>query len=370
MVVELLAAGSSDSLEGLAAALRRLAAGRWPRLARKYSPNLIPILPVVLAVLAVNALDGATGTRETAASGSPLPAVLAFRATHAPDLLIASANPGRSQSDRGASARAGGGEFGQGASNPRGNQQPSAIKERPTTPFTYKVAPGDTASGIAEKFGVSTDTVLTANDVSDPDALQVGDELTILPVSGVVHTITDGDTLVDLAAMYGVSAESIATYNALADPLALQLGAKLVVPGGKIQVTRLSGSSRGGARPGATGSFRWPTVGPITTYFGGGHRGIDIAAPAGVPVYVTDGGIVVTALKLNYDYGYHLIIDHGNGYRTVYAHLSAFYVDYGEKVSRGDRIGAVGSTGLSTGPHLHFEVWENGVKVDPLNYLP
>ncbi|HEX9015200.1 MAG TPA: M23 family metallopeptidase, partial [Chloroflexota bacterium] len=238
-------------------------------------------------------------------------------------------------------------------------------------PLTYLVQAGDTVGGIAESFGISEDTILSANDIDDPTALQIGAELTILPVSALVHTVAAGDTLAGIASEYGVSQESIASYNPLPDPEGLTVGDKLVVPGGRLKVARAATSSRGGARPSApSGSFRWPTTGGISTYFSGAHRGIDIMSRTGVPIYAADGGTVVTAIKGAYDYGNYLVIDHGNGYRTLYAHLSAFSVEYGERVGKGENIGAVGSTGISTGPHLHFEVWENGVKVDPLGYLP
>ncbi len=251
--------------------------------------------------------------------------------------------------------------------------QPSAGTEKLKAPFKYKVMPGDTPGEIAERFGISTDTVLSANNLTNPEGLQIGEELLILPMSGVVHTVTGGDNLHDLALAYGVTPESIAEYNQIADPLSLQVGDKLVVPGGKLQGGRVSPSSRGG-RPAsavASGSFRWPTGGSITQYFGeAGHSGIDLATGSGSPVYAADAGVVETALKLGYGYGWHLVIDHGNGYKTLYAHLSAFFADYGERVGKGDRIGSVGSTGLSTGPHLHFEVFQNGVRVNPLKFLP
>lgn len=253
-------------------------------------------------------------------------------------------------------------------------RQGAAAGESPLNSIRkYRVQPGDTPGEIAERFGVSVDTVLQANNLSNPEGLQIGEELLILPVSGALHTVSSGDNLHDLALLYGVTAESIAEYNRLADPNSLQVGDKLIVPGGKMQAGRVASSrgmrpSTGGA---ASGSFRWPSGGSITQYFGeNGHTGIDLATGAGSPVYAADGGVVVTALKLGYGYGWHLVIDHGNGYQTLYAHLSAFFVDYGERVGKGDRIGSVGSTGLSTGPHLHFEVTQNGVRVNPLKFLP
>lgn len=256
-------------------------------------------------------------------------------------------------------------------------QQAPGQSRPPRAPIKYKVQEGDTISGIAAKFGVDTDSLLWCNEVGNPNSLQIGEELVVPPVPGLLHRVTSGDNLHDLASVYGVTPESIAEFNAIADPNSLQVGDLLVVPGGKIQLARAGATSRGG-RPAATptpapatGSFRWPTGGTITQYFGeAGHSGLDIAAGAGSPIYAADSGVVVTALKLNYGYGWHLVVDHQNGYKTLYAHLSAFFVDYGERVGKGETIGAMGSTGLSTGPHLHFEVFRNGARVNPLKYLP
>ena len=255
--------------------------------------------------------------------------------------------------------------------------QPSGAASGAKKPSVYKVAPGDTVSEIADRFGISVETVIWANDLWNPEGLQIGDELVILPVSGVLHTVASGDNVNDLALRYDVSAESIVEFNDLADPSFLQVGDKLIVPNGRIQPARPSSSSRGGrssqqqASTLASGSFRWPAAGNITQYFGEyGHSGLDIAAQHGSPVYASDAGRVVTALKLGTGYGWHLVIDHENGYQTLYSHLSRFDVDYGERVYKGQTIGLVGSTGLSTGPHLHFEVFQNGVRVNPLKFLP
>jgi murein DD-endopeptidase MepM/ murein hydrolase activator NlpD len=247
--------------------------------------------------------------------------------------------------------------------------------EQSRVPIKYEVQEGDTISDIAEKFGITADSILGSNALADPDDLQIGDELLIPPVTGLLHTVTEGDNLHDLAALYGVTPESIAEFNELPDPNSLELGALLVVPDGQIQYARADSAGRGG-RPSqspaaATGSFQWPAGGTITQYYGeNGHSGLDIAAGMGSPIYAADSGVVVTALKLSYGYGWYLVIDHENGYRTLYSHLSAFYTDYGERVTKGQTIAAMGSTGLSTGPHLHFEVFINGVRDNPLNYLP
>ena len=114
----------------------------------------------------------------------------------------------------------------------------------------------------------------------------------------------------------------------------------------------------------------WPTYGPIYNWFSGGHKGIDISPSYGTPVGAADGGVVVSASYSRYDYGYYIIIDHGNGYQTWYAHLSQILVSQGQRVGRGELVGRVGMTGYATGPHLHFEVRLGGVPINPLNLLP
>ena len=124
----------------------------------------------------------------------------------------------------------------------------------------------------------------------------------------------------------------------------------------------------------ATGSFRWPITGTITSRYGyrwGSefHTGLDIAKASGSKIAAADGG-TVTLAGYNGNYGYCVIIDHGNGYTTLYAHCSKLLVSKGQKVAKGETISLVGSTGRSTGPHLHFEVRKNGSLVNPINYLP
>ena len=120
---------------------------------------------------------------------------------------------------------------------------------------------------------------------------------------------------------------------------------------------------------GPTGNFKSPLRGALSTRFTGGHRAIDIPAPTGTPMYASDGGTVIYA-GMSGSYGNHIKIRHNNGFVTLYAHLSSIGVKYGEQVFQGQEIGKVGSTGRSTGPHLHFEIIKNGVQVNPEAYLP
>lgn len=257
-------------------------------------------------------------------------------------------------------------------------------------PVTYKVSPGDTVSNIAQEFGISPQTVVQTNDLKDENRLVVGEELTILPVSGVLHTVKKGDTLSAIAQTYKVAEADIVGYglNGLADADSLQQGQKLIIPGGTPPAKAVipPPAPRPAAPPAppvsapapspqppkrGTGQFAWPTIGPITQYFNPPyHTGIDIAPPFGTPIYAADAGRVTRIEQLSWGYGWNLYIDHGNGYVTHYSHVSAFAVSVGDYVNRGQLVARVGSTGRSTGPHLDFEIYINGAVVNPLNYLP
>lgn len=254
----------------------------------------------------------------------------------------------------------------------------AAPKARRREIITYVVRSGDTVWDIAEKFGISPDTILWANGrlEDNPDMLAVGQELIILPVSGVYHTVEKGDTLESIAKKYKVDVSAITSYplNKLRPPYELQVGQSLIVPGGRKPyiprvVRAYSGPVPENAAKG-TGSFGWPVSGRITQKYWDRHRALDIGASKGSPVYAADSGYVVYAGWSEAGYGYMVIIDHGNGFRTLYAHLSWYFPDTGQSVAKGELIGKVGSTGKSTGPHLHFEIIKNGVKRNPFGFLP
>jgi len=243
--------------------------------------------------------------------------------------------------------------------------------------ITYTVQTGDTLYGLAQKFGISADTIMWANGRLEdhPDLLEVGQVLTILPVDGIYHTVQKGETLASIAKKYKVDVSAIleCEYNNL-EGADIVPGQKIIVPGGKKPykprvVHVYSGPIPQGAAKG-TGAFVWPTSGVITQKFWARHKAIDIGAPTGTPVVAADSGYVVKAGWSKYGYGNYIVIDHGNGFQTLYAHLSAILVQVGQSVAKGTRIGSVGSTGRSTGPHLHFEIRYNGVQRNPLGYLP
>lgn len=248
----------------------------------------------------------------------------------------------------------------------------------------YSVKPGDTVLAIAEKFGLQPETLMWSNSniEQNPDRLSIGDELRILPVDGVLHVVKPGETLSDLADEYSVDMQKIVDYtgNGLASTSAtLTVGRELVVPGGTRAFATVTPDYGYGAAysvdvpdgaPQGSGNFSWPTAGYISQGYWGGHPAIDIAGYIGESVTAADGGYVVLAGGgWNGGYGNHVIIDHGNGFTTLYAHLTSIFVTPGMTVSKGQEIGTMGSTGNSTGPHLHLEIRYNGVPYNPSSYL-
>lgn len=251
---------------------------------------------------------------------------------------------------------------------------------------TYSVQAGDTVLGIASKFNVRPETIQWSNPgiEQNPDLLSIGDQLNILPVDGVLYTVRAGDTLSSLASRFKVTAEQIVAFEAndLKDVSAsLVAGDQIVLPGGTKpvatprQVAAAYTAATTAVAPSdalkGSGTFGWPTSGSISQNYWGGHPAIDIESRTGVPVKAADGGYVVVAGGgWNGGYGNHVIIDHGNGFTTLYAHMNTIYVKAGENVSMGQQIGTVGNTGNSTGPHLHFEIRYQGYPRNPYSFLP
>lgn len=250
-----------------------------------------------------------------------------------------------------------------------------------TEPFEYTVVSGDTLSGIGEKFKISVDALKYVNNLTDYSVLKVGQKVTIPPISGLIHKVEDGDTLESIAEKYDVPAQAIADFNYILDTSNLAVGTELVIPGAKVPQPIIITPSvptftpGGGIAPQATPSKNfcvWPTtVRIITQYFSWYHNGVDIATPTGrgmPPIFACDDGTVTRAGWDPWGLGLHVRIDHGGGYETVYGHMSQLNVSYGQRVSRGEVIGVMGSTGRSTGPHVHFTVNYYGVSQNPLDY--
>ena len=289
---------------------------------------------------------------------------------------------------------------------PRLAQVHTTIPSRPRQEvIKYTVVEGDTVFGIAEKFGLKPETILWANYyilLDDPHALQPGQELNILPVNGTYHQWQEGEGLNGIATYYGVKPEDIIDYPAnnldpatigdLAHPN-IAVGTWLVIPGGHrefiswsapLGVTRQNPASARVLGPGACdavsggavgyGTFIWPANKHYLSGFdytpNANHWGIDIAGNEGEAVYATDAGVIVYAGWNNYGYGNMIMVDHGNNFQSLYGHLSAINVSCGQSVGQGDVIGAIGTTGHSSGPHLHFEIRSLSSFVNPWDVLP
>jgi len=261
--------------------------------------------------------------------------------------------------------------------------------------ITYTVKLGDTLFGIAENFGLRPETVLWGNYFvlqDDPHSLIPGQVLNILPVDGTYHFVVEGNTLAQVARFYEVEPEAITDWgsnNLDPDAPVLTPNTYLVVPGGRRELqswevptitreTTATAANNFGQCPGGysgavgTGFFVWPADNHfLSGYdFTDIHHGLDIKAGLGAPLYASDSGVIVYAGPNDFGYGNLVVIDHGNGWQTVYAHLSQWNVVCGESVFQGNVIGLAGSTGRSSGPHLHFEVRYRGSYVNPWSVLP
>ena len=270
------------------------------------------------------------------------------------------------------------------------------VPDRPRSDATsYVVEKGDSIFGIAKAFGLKPTTVLWANyDTLNDNAndLSVGQSLRIPATDGIYYKWKDGDTLAGIAGEYKANLQDILTWPGnhldLLNPV-IKPGTYVMVPGGwrptqpwlvPTMWRANAGASRGiqaGCATGTggavgTGYFVWPAD---NHYLSGNdyseiHLGIDIAAGLGAPIYASDSGVVVWAAPIGGGYGNMIMIDHGNGYTTLYGHLSAFLVHCGQSVNQGQRIGLAGATGNATGPHLHFEVRSGGAFINPWYVLP
>jgi LysM repeat protein len=237
--------------------------------------------------------------------------------------------------------------------------------------ITYTVEPGDNDWAIARRFGLDIDTLRFSNEWMrrNPDLIHPGKELVILPIRGAYYTVVAGDTLASIARRYGVAVDDIVQFplNRLNASGALDPGQKLVIPYGRLDYADRI------LPPGAASGYAlaWPLRGVVTQGYRPGHLAIDIGSYYGAKVYASAGGRVTYA-RFSPDgwLGFRVTITHGNGLVTSYSHLSGIFVEEGQVVRRGQVIGQVGSTGNSTGPHVHFEAWQGKSKVNPLGLMP
>lgn len=246
--------------------------------------------------------------------------------------------------------------------------------------ITYTVQRGDTISNIAQKFGISVETIKWQNNLTN-DSLSVGDSLEILPVTGIAYKVQSGDSVYTIAKKFDTIAQKIVDFpfNDFANPETFSLvnGQILIVPDGikpseqPTYIKRQVFIAQGPTSISSAG-FTWPMRGGISQFASWYHMAIDITNPPGTPVVAAQDGVVTMVSVGGWDNGYgtNMTIDGGNGYKTHYAHMSSIVVNVGQGVTAGRTvIGYSGNSGRSTGPHLHLEVIRNGVLINPLPYL-
>jgi len=253
----------------------------------------------------------------------------------------------------------------------------------------YTVQGGDTVSTIAERYGVSTNTILWANDISASSYVKPGQVLKIPPTTGVVYTVKSGDTLDSIVKKYSANLDETIEYNKLADASAISEGDTIVIPNGEVPAPPPTYNTPSLGTIGdlfrdnspydgsTSGGWVWPTNSKRITpgqYFRYKHTGIDIDGTWGDPIYAAKAGKVITAgwygsYSWCGGYGKFIEIDHGNGFHSRYGHLQSIYVQSGQYVNAGATIGEQGDTGCAWGAHLHFEIKLNGSFVNPLNYI-
>lgn len=228
----------------------------------------------------------------------------------------------------------------------------------------YVVREGDSLSQIAEMYDVSANTILWANNIKNANLIQPGDSLVILPISGVRYTVESGDSLASIAKKYNGDVEDIMAYNGLASESDIRVGQVVVIPGGEVapppSPSGTASSAPAAQTPpaGGSGYFVHPLPGSVRTQGLHGYNGVDFGARSGTAIRAAAAGEVIVSRNSGWNggYGNYVVIKHPNGTQTLYAHTSENYVSVGQRVSQGETIAAVGSTGRSTGAHLHFEV--------------
>jgi murein DD-endopeptidase MepM/ murein hydrolase activator NlpD len=242
------------------------------------------------------------------------------------------------------------------------------------TVVVYTVHKGDSYAKIAQLFDISENTIRWANNLKKTDVPHVGDTLIILPVSGVSYVVKKGDTLTSIARKYNADAEEIGRYNGYEVDSELAYGETIIIPDGEISEPKpatptkkkttsklIAGATKlisGFSGVDTGGYYVRPLRGGTRTQGLHGKNAVDVGAPIGTPVYAAAEGTALIATTGGYNggYGNYIILSHPNGTQTIYGHLSSVMISKGQKVSKGQQIGKVGSTGRSTGPHLHFEV--------------
>ena len=253
-------------------------------------------------------------------------------------------------------------------------QQDVSEDELSLTYQTYRVKSGDMIGFIADKYDVTQDTIISINNIKQSRLIQVGQYLKIPSMPGILYTTkTKGETPSTIAEKYKVDAEKCALVNNISIDTELESGLQLFVPDAQLDwATRQEINGDLFRKPlhsryYLSSYYGWRDS-PFNTGKRSFHTGIDMACSTGTPIYPAMDG-VVTAAGYNSTYGNYVIVQHHSGYKTLYGHMSKITCRKGNFVYTTTQIGKVGSTGLSTGPHLHFTVYKNGKTVNPLGLL-
>ncbi len=229
--------------------------------------------------------------------------------------------------------------------------------------FLYTIRPGDTLAGIAKSFDVSVNTILWANNIANVRSLKTGDQIIILPVSGVKHEVKKGETIASIAKKYNAAIDDILKFNGLAPDEHLLLGASLIIPNGELREAAPISSSLPAPRafanlPVFDGYYVRPVIGGRRSRGIHGYNGVDLANSCGQSILASADGQVLAARSSGWNggYGRYIVISHPNNTQTLYAHLKEIVAVPGQSVRQGETIGLLGSSGNSTGCHVHFEV--------------
>ncbi|MBI4136411.1 MAG: peptidoglycan DD-metalloendopeptidase family protein [Candidatus Vogelbacteria bacterium] len=224
----------------------------------------------------------------------------------------------------------------------------------------YVVRQDDTLSEIAEMFQVSVNTIIWANDLRRATDIKEGQLLVILPITGVRHIVVKGDTLQGIVKKYRADLEEIIRFNDLESDAALAVGTVIIIPDGEVSAPAAAGQPRfvRGGGPEYAGYYLRPIRGGVKTQGLHGYNGVDLAIAAGEPIYAAADGRVIISRSSGWNggYGNYIVVKHDNGTQTLYAHNQSNIVSVNQAVVQGQVIGYIGSTGKSTGPHVHFEV--------------
>ena len=257
-----------------------------------------------------------------------------------------------------------------------GSRTPTTVVAEESRPIIIRtIARDDTLATMANYYAVSLEAIAYANGISEEDqVLPIGRELLIPPGEGAVYKVKDGDTVEDVAARFKVDPTVIMSFNrVLFEPEHFAVGQMIFVPGAALPALKRTERPKfiavpsSASLPARTGRLGLPINGVITQYFWWGHTGVDIAAPYGSRIGASDDGIVVSTGPVPVG-GVHVCVQHSEGLQTCYYHTSAVYVSPGQTVKRGQLIAAIGLTGVTTGPHVHWELKVNGVPQNPLAY--